>query len=70
MGRSKVPSLITQDYLLASVAKPIQDPELIGEVKVSSMANLTVFKGMTIDALTKNQLKRPLKLQTIKLDWW
>jgi outer membrane protein OmpA-like peptidoglycan-associated protein/tetratricopeptide (TPR) repeat protein len=61
-GDQKVPSLITQDYLLASVAKPIQDPELIGEVKVSSMVNLTVFKGMTIDALTKKPIEATIEI--------
>lgn len=56
-GEEKTPSLTTQDYLLASVAKPIQDPELVGEVKVTSMAELTVFKGKTLDAITKKPVE-------------
>lgn len=56
-GDEKTPSFATQDYLLASVAKPIQDPELVGEVKVTSMANLTVFKGKTLDAITKKPVE-------------
>lgn len=41
----------TEDFLLASVANPIQDVELESKVKVNNKA-LTVFKGKTIDALT------------------
>lgn len=56
-GEPKTPLFATEDYLLASVAKPIQDPELVGAVKVSSQANLTVFKGITIDAITKKAVE-------------
>lgn len=61
-GPEKSPALATQDYLLASVAKPIQDPELASEVKVSSAANLTVFKGKTIDALTKKAVEATIEI--------
>jgi len=56
-GPEKKPALATQDYLLASIAKPLQDPELVGEVKVAATINLTVFKGITIDALTKKSVE-------------
>ena len=56
-GEEKTASYATQDYLLASVAQPIQDPELVGEVKVTSMAELTVFKGKTLDAITKKPVE-------------
>lgn len=56
-GEEKTPSFATEDYLLASIAKPIQDPELVGEVKVTSAASLTVFKGKTIDAITKKAVE-------------
>ena len=56
-GEEKTPLFATEDYLLASVARPIQDPELVGEVKVTSMASLTVFKGKTIDAITKKPVE-------------
>jgi len=56
-GPEKKPALATQDYLLASIAKPLQDPELVGEVKVAATINLTVFKGITIDALTKKPVE-------------
>ena len=61
-GPEKKPALATQDYLLASVAKPIQDPELIGEVKVAATINLTVFKGLTIDALTKKPVEATIDI--------
>jgi outer membrane protein OmpA-like peptidoglycan-associated protein/tetratricopeptide (TPR) repeat protein len=56
-GPEKKPALTTQDYLLASIAKPLQDPELAGAVKVAATINLTVFKGITIDALTKKPVE-------------
>ncbi len=61
-GDEKTPLYATEDYLLASVAKPIQDPELVGEVKVTSMANLTVFKGATIDAITKKPIEAIIEI--------
>jgi len=61
-GPEKDPALATQDYLLASIAKPIQDPELAGEVKVTTSANLTVFKGKTIDALTKKAVEAVIEI--------
>lgn len=61
-GPEKDPALATQDYLLASVAKPLQDPELVGEVKVTSKASLTVFKGKTIDALTKKPVEAQIEI--------
>ena len=61
-GPEKKPALSTQDYLLASIAKPIQDPELAGEVKVAATINLTVFKGITIDALTKKPVEAIIEI--------
>ncbi|UKN01343.1 OmpA family protein [Paracrocinitomix mangrovi] len=61
-GPEKEPALATQDYLLASVAKPIQDPELASEVKVTTSANLTVFKGKTVDALTKKPVEAVIEI--------
>jgi outer membrane protein OmpA-like peptidoglycan-associated protein/tetratricopeptide (TPR) repeat protein len=61
-GDEKSPAFTTEDFLLASVAKPIQDPELVGEVKVNSMAELTVFKGLTIDAITKKAVEAVIEI--------
>ncbi|MBK8927365.1 MAG: hypothetical protein IPM74_16040 [Crocinitomicaceae bacterium] len=55
-GPEKKPALATQDYLLASIAKPIQDPELAGEVKLL-LQSTTVFKGITIDNLTRKPVE-------------
>lgn len=61
-GPEKDPALLAEDYLLASVAKPIADPELMGGVKVASTVNLTVFKGKTIDALTKKAVEAVIEI--------
>ncbi|MEZ4921938.1 MAG: OmpA family protein [Crocinitomicaceae bacterium] len=61
-GPEKQPALATQDYLLASVAKPIQDPELASAVQVTTSAELTVFKGKTIDALTKKPVEAIIEI--------
>lgn len=61
-GPEKKPAYATQDYLLASVAKPIQDPEIAGAVKVEATINLTVFKGITIDALTKKPVEATIDI--------
>ncbi|MBK6525592.1 MAG: OmpA family protein [Crocinitomicaceae bacterium] len=61
-GPEKKPAYATQDYLLASIAKPIQDPELVGEVKVAATINLTVFKGITIDQLTKKPVEAVIEI--------
>lgn len=41
-----------EDYLLAGVAQPIADNQMEGSVEVNN-TSLTVFKGKTIDALTR-----------------
>jgi outer membrane protein OmpA-like peptidoglycan-associated protein/tetratricopeptide (TPR) repeat protein len=61
-GPEKSPALVVEDYLLASVAKPINDPQIEEEVKVSQAANLTVFKGKTIDALTKQPVEAVIEI--------
>ena len=61
-GPEKTPAMATEDYLLASIAQPIQDPELAGEVKVTTSATLTVFKGKTIDALTKKAVEAVIEI--------
>lgn len=50
-GPDKEPITEAQDFLLASIANPIQDVKLEQKVKVDK-SSLTVFKGKTIDALT------------------
>lgn len=50
-GAPKEPAFDMEDYLLASVASPIKDPQIANTVEVNK-TSLTVFKGKTIDALT------------------
>ncbi len=45
----------TEDYLLASIAEPIQDTYIEKEVKVEKKS-LTVFKGKVIDAISRKPL--------------
>jgi len=61
-GPEKEPATSVEDYLLASIAKPINDPVLADEIKVTKSINLTVFKGKTIDALTKKQIEAVIEI--------
>ena len=61
-GPEKEPATSVEDYLLASIAKPINDPELANEIKVTKSINLTVFKGKTIDALTKKSIESIIEI--------
>jgi len=61
-GPEKTPATSVEDYLLASIAKPINDPVLADEIKVTQSINLTVFKGKTIDALTKKSVEAVIEI--------
>jgi len=61
-GPEKEPATSVEDYLLASIAKPINDPVLASEIKVTKSINLTVFKGKTIDALTKSAIESIIEI--------
>ncbi|MFT7613834.1 MAG: outer membrane protein OmpA-like peptidoglycan-associated protein [Parvicellaceae bacterium] len=50
-GEDKYHEIDTEDYLLASIANPITDPQIEKGVVVKRKS-LTVFKGVTLDALT------------------
>ena len=50
-GDDKFHEIDTEDFLLASIANPITDPHIEKAVTVKRKS-LTVFKGITIDALT------------------
>jgi len=65
-GEEKMPALAVEDYLLASIAKPINDPVLAEEVKVSKSVSLTVFKGKTIDQLTKKSIESIIEITNNK----
>ncbi len=55
-GPEKEPAYSVEDYLLASAGKPLTDA-IADEVQVADAVNLTVFKGITIDHLTKKPVE-------------
>lgn len=60
-GPDKEPITEAQDFLLASVANPIQDVKLEKKVKVDKNS-LTVFKGKTVDALTGKPVEAKIEI--------
>lgn len=60
-GPDKEPITEAQDFLLASVANPIQDVKLEKKVKVDKNS-LTVFKGKTVDALTSEPVEAKIEI--------
>ena len=61
-GPEKTPALSIEDYLLASITQPINDPQLESAVKVTKSINLTVFKGKTIDNLSKKPVEALIEI--------
>lgn len=55
-GEDKDHEIDTEDYLLASVANPITDPQIEKAVTVKRKS-LTVFKGNTIDAISRKAVQ-------------
>lgn len=51
----------SEDYLLSSIASPIQDNEIEASVEVQKKS-LTVFKGRTIDAITKKPVEAMIEI--------
>ena len=60
-GPEKKLQVESEDYLLSSVASPIQDNEIEASVTVQKKS-LTVFKGRTIDALTKKPVEATIEI--------
>ncbi len=60
-GEPKEQVLTTEDYLLASIAQPIQNVEIEEEVKVNKKS-LTVFKGKTIDAISEKPVEAKITI--------
>jgi len=60
-GDEKELSTTTEDYLLASIANPIQNVNIEKKVKVDKTA-LTVFKGKTIDAISGKSVEATIEL--------
>ena len=60
-GEEKQPALATEDYLLASIVNPIKDNSIEATVDVNKKS-FTVFKGKTIDALTKKAVEAEIEI--------
>lgn len=60
-GPEKKPETVMQDYLLASVVNPMKDNSIESVVDVNKKS-FTVFKGVTIDALTKKPVEAKIEI--------
>ena len=60
-GPEKFHQIDTEDYLLASIANPITDVRIEKSVEVNRKS-LTVFKGKTIDAITKEPVEAKIEI--------
>lgn len=60
-GPEKTPITDVEDYLLASIAMPMKDAQVEATVDVNKKS-FTVFKGMTIDAMTKKPVEAMIEI--------
>lgn len=60
-GPPKFPVVDVEDYLLSSIAMPIKDPKIEKAVEVNKVS-LTVFKGNTIDALSREAVEANIEI--------
>jgi outer membrane protein OmpA-like peptidoglycan-associated protein len=60
-GDDKKPVIETEDYLLASIAQPVKDHAIESTVDVKKKS-LTVFKGVTIDAISRKPVEAQIEI--------
>ena len=60
-GPEKTPVTATEDYLLASIVNPMKDNSIETKVDVNKKS-FTVFKGKTIDAMTKKPVEASIEI--------
>jgi len=60
-GPEKSPITDVEDYLLASIAMPMKDAQVEATVDVNKKS-FTVFKGITIDAMTKKPVEAMIEI--------
>ncbi len=60
-GPEKTPVFSTEDYLLASIVNPVKDNVIEGTVEVKKKS-FTVFKGKTIDQMTKKAVEAQIEI--------
>ncbi|MBI3238312.1 MAG: OmpA family protein [Flavobacteriia bacterium] len=60
-GDEKKPVVETEDYLLGSIAQPVKDHNIESTVDVKKKS-LTVFKGVTIDAISRKPVEAQIEI--------
>lgn len=60
-GAEKTPVTDVEDYLLASIAMPVKDNQIEEKVTVNKKS-LTVFKGITIDAISRKPVEAAIEI--------
>lgn len=60
-GEEKKPIAETEDYLLASIVMPVKDHNIEKSVEVKKKS-LTVFKGITIDAISRKPVEAQIEI--------
>ena len=60
-GPEKTPIVDVEDFLLSSVAMPMKDHQIEAKVEVNKKT-FTVFKGSTIDAMTKKPVEAEIEI--------
>jgi outer membrane protein OmpA-like peptidoglycan-associated protein len=60
-GTEKEPVMATEDYLLASIVNPIADNSIEESVTVKKKS-FTVFKGITIDAISRKPVEAEIEI--------
>lgn len=60
-GEEKKPVFETEDYLLASIVMPVKDQNIEKSVEVKKKS-LTVFKGITIDAISRKPVEAQIEI--------
>lgn len=60
-GPEKTPVMATEDYLLASIVNPMKDNAIEATVDVNKKS-FTVFKGKTIDHMTKKPVEAAIEI--------
>ena len=61
-GEPKIPLVVTEDNLIASIASPIEDIYIPEAVEVAAANSLTVFKGRILDGLLQNPVEAEIKI--------
>ena len=61
-GEPKIPSVVTEDNLIASIASPVEETYIPESVEVTVVNSLTVFKGRILDGLLQEPIEAEIKI--------